>query len=142
MSATNDDMSIWKSKPKIERILILCVVVAVISLILIAVGSKFFTRSDQTSTTGIQKITYAKRYTVNSDAIYAATSLAVFDTMVNCILPRDKATIARMASSGDIVYLSRGTVVLLIKVQVNCYVVHREDNDEMLYIMSDHLKPE
>jgi hypothetical protein len=142
MAATDDTVNIWKSKPRGEKIIILCIVVAEILAILIVVGPKIWTGSNRTSTFDSQKLTYGKRYTVNSDVIYAATSLAALDTMMNCILTNDKETISRMASSGDITYLKRGQVVLLYKSRMKYFVVHRENYNEILYVMSDHLIPE
>jgi hypothetical protein len=141
MTATDDPVNIWKSKPRGEKIIILCIVFAEILAILIVVGPKIWTGSIRTSTYDSQKLTYGKRYTVNSDVIYAATSLAAFDTMMNYIMTNDKETISRMASSGDIIYLKRGQVVLLDKSRMKYFVVHRENYNEMLYIMSDHLIP-
>jgi hypothetical protein len=142
MSSTDDPVSIWKSKPKGEKIAIECVVVAEVLLILFVVGSKFFTGPNQTSTPGNQKVTYSKLYTVNSDFIYAATSTAAFDMMMNCITNKDNATLSRMVSSGDLIYLRRGDVVVLYKVRMKYFVVHQESSTDLLYVLSEHLIPQ
>jgi glutamine cyclotransferase len=106
MTATDDPVNIWKSKPRGEKIIILCIVFAEILAILIVVGPKIWTGSIRTSTFDNQKLTYGKRYTVNSDVIYAATSLAAFDTMMNYIMTNDKETISRPLQGYN--YFKRG----------------------------------
>ncbi len=80
------------------------------------------------------------KYVVKEEVIYAATSDASFDLLMNCISSGDKKTAQVMINNGQLIYLYRNDVVFLVKPTFSYYILRREGSTELLYVISELLK--
>jgi hypothetical protein len=143
MSTQDDPLKSWNTKTESEKQGIGCLVLIAIGL-LIWLGPKLCSNGTNHSSTTIESRSdsYTGRYIVNKEVIYAATSPTAFDMMMNCVLTNDKATLTKMISSGDLLYLRQGDAVLLYEARMNYFVVRREGSTELLYVLSELLTEE
>jgi len=79
------------------------------------------------------------KYVVNTDIIFAATSEANYDLMINCIVSGDKQAVGTMVQNGQVKYLYKNTVVYLVKAKFKCYVVRPEGSTELVYVVGEQL---
>lgn len=79
-------------------------------------------------------------YIVKNDAIWAATSQANFDLMMNCLINGDKEALKEMINNGQLIYLHRNDVVFVVKVKFLYSIVRQEGSTELLYVDNDFLQ--
>jgi hypothetical protein len=133
----------WNAKTESEKKGIGCLVLIAIGLLL-WLGPKFCSNGTNhpSNTIESQSDSNTGRYIVNKEVIYAATSNTAFDMMMNCVTTNDKATLAQMISSGELIYLRQGDVVLLYEAHMKYFVVRREGSTQLLYVLSELLTKE
>ncbi|MCK9205515.1 MAG: hypothetical protein M0P66_00240 [Salinivirgaceae bacterium] len=143
MSSSNDPFNSWNAKTESEKNGIGCLVLIAIGL-LFWLGLKFCSNGTNSSSTTIesQSESYTGRYKVSTEVIFAAVSPTAFDMMINCITTNDKATLAQMISSGDLIYLRKGDVVLLYEAHMKYFIVRREGSTQLLYVIHEQLVKE
>ena len=91
------------------------------------------------TTTKSPETTFSNRYVVNADAIFAATSEANFNTMMNCIVSGDQQAIGGMVLEGKVKYLYKNNVVYLVTPKFKYYIVRPEHSSELLYVVGEQL---
>jgi hypothetical protein len=84
-------------------------------------------------------IQVSNEYVVKDD-IWAATSEASFDLMMNCLISGDKQALQVMISNGQLLYLHRNDVVFLVKAKFSYSIVRQEGSTELLYIVGEQLR--
>ena len=140
---SEDPLKSWNAKTDDEKKGIGCLVLIAIGL-LFWFGPKFCSNETNhpTNTIESQSDRNSGRYIVNKKVIFAATTTTAFDMMMNCISTNDKATLNQMISSGDLIYLRQGDVVLLYEAHMKYFVVRREGSTQLLYVLSELLTKE
>lgn len=81
----------------------------------------------------------SNEYVVKDD-IWAATSEASFDLMMDCLISGDKQALQVMLNNGQLIYLHRNDVVFLVEAKFKCYIVKQEGSTELLYVDSGLLR--
>jgi hypothetical protein len=79
------------------------------------------------------------KYVVNKDVIFAATSEANYNLMMNCLVSGDRQAVERMVLTSQIKYLHRYDVVYLVTPKFKYYIVRPEGSTETLYVDSELL---
>lgn len=123
-------------------------------LLLIFVGFKICNRSsnhDFVAPSYSESPSYSKsntqttstgRYVVNADVVFAATSEANFNTLMNCVTSKDLKAIEQMVLYGQVKYLYKNDVVYLVKGTLLKYcIVRPEGSTESLYVICEQISP-
>lgn len=79
-------------------------------------------------------------YIVKNEAIWAATSQASFDLMMNCLISGDKEALKVMINNGQLIYLHRNDVVFVVKVKLGYSIVRQEGSTELLYVDNEFIQ--
>lgn len=86
-----------------------------------------------------KETSFSNRYVVNAEVIFAATSEANFNTMMNCIVSEDQEAVGKMVLNGQVKYLYRNNVVYLVTPKFKYYIVRPEGSTELLYVVAEQL---